>query len=182
MKPNKIVDLIFLSLLGLLIILTVVRHYQFSSILSLNNYLGFTIWSFLVINRGLKVSLPSYSILVILILFTFNIVNFTVEIFEARIGIESRPDLTFNSLSVNPVGFLLFLIYSIINRGFFRSLIKDLLNGTAEEQALEAKKAVSFYFEKFKDYNEEEFNKVVGNLNEYPEEAQIAIKRIINNK
>src|ERR1700754_3792209 len=97
-KPKKYIDPIFLSIFGLFIAVSIYMHFVYNYILPVNYYPGLFCW---LIALGLKIyntKREYFLVLLLLILYSLNIINFTVERFN-----------------INIAGIILLIIYAIIN-------------------------------------------------------------------
>ena len=164
-KPKKYADIAFLVLLGLLIGISISRHFEGGYVLSVSNYLGFTFLLILVIIKIIKPKKEWFLVLIILILYAMNIINFTVERFN-----------------LNMIGVFMLIIYCWINKEMIIQLGKRALVGSDAEQKEKRDKMIIFYYDKFKICGTEEFDQIFNNFSKYPVEAQIALKQIKTEK
>lgn len=84
----------------------------------------------------------------------------------------------FGSLRFDPYSFFLLILYCLVNRHNMMQLFGKLLLGSIEEQVEKQKKLVNFYYDKFTNCTDDELNTAFSLVKEYPEEAQIALKQI----
>jgi len=160
-KPKAYTDLVFITIIGLFIVISIYLHFFNSYILPINYYPGVVCWLIVV---GLKIFITKkeyFLVLILLLLFSFNIINFTVVRFN-----------------VNILGFILLIIYMIINRKMVSLICRNIFIGSDEEQEEKRNKRISFYYEKFKRCEAGELNVILNNFGDYPAEAQIALNKI----
>lgn len=173
-KKAKYIDSSFLLIFFLLAILTMYRHLSAGFILSINNYLGFLLLIMFIGIWFLKKELNKY--LVFILLYTFNIINFTVERFNISVGADVR-ELQFTPISINPIAVILLIIYLCLNG----STIKQLYTDNDKESADKLNKKVDFYYNKFSNCSEGELTVIFSNYDKYPEEARIALDKLKSN-
>jgi hypothetical protein len=169
-KPKKYIDIIFILLLALLSCYSIYGHFSTGYTLSIYNYLGF---SLLLIFTLLKFSKPDrelYGMFILLFLSTFNIINFNVVVVK------------FNNLPFNIFAFFALVVYSAINKDMVTQIVKKGLKGSEKEQEDRRNKMISFYYDKFNKCDEEEFEQIFRNIEEYPMEAQSALKQLSTGK
>jgi hypothetical protein len=82
------------------------------------------------------------------------------------------------SLSFDPLAFLLLLFYCLINR---RNILK-LFFASEVEQTDKSNKQIDFYYSKFNSYTHDELNDIFKMFKDYPPEAQLALRRIHEEK
>jgi len=164
-KPKKYVDVAFLVLLGLLISISISRHFEGGYVLSVYNYLGFILLLILISIKIIKPEKEWFLVLRLLILYALNIINFTVEQFN-----------------LNFIGLFLLIIYCCINKEMVIHLVKRTFAGSVGEQKERRDRMIRFYYDKFKICNTEEFDQIFSNFSKYPIEAQIALKQIKTEK
>ncbi|MDB5023102.1 MAG: hypothetical protein JWP78_857 [Mucilaginibacter sp.] len=169
-KVNKYTNSSFLIILLSLSASAVYRHFENGVILSLNNYLAFVCLVISLIIWLVKSNIVSVAILILLLLGTINIINFTAEVFKlSYFGMGSDS----NSLSLNPIGLPLLIIYCIVNRSAVKGIAERLTYGPDMDQ---------FYYKKFNSNSQDELNKIFADFNDYPPEAQIALNKLKREK
>jgi hypothetical protein len=164
-KPKKYVDITFLVLLGLLISISIYRHFEGGYVLSVKNYLGFAILLIMVSVKIINPKKEWFLVLRLLILYALNIINFTVEQFN-----------------VNMIGIFMLIIYCWINKKMTIQFVKRIFKGSDAEQKQNRDKMINFYYNKFKICDTKEFDQVFSNFSKYPIEAQIALRKIKTEK
>jgi len=169
------IDYAFLSLLGTLLIISVITASTSEYILNVTNYLGIIAWSLVLVIRIIKPRLGRYFVACLILLTTLNFISFELIKTSTSIGFGS-----FSTPSVNPGALLLLFVYYLINQESINNKIKHTFNGSAEEQEIKHHKMVSFYTDKFKDLDKTEFDEIFKNINTYPDEAQIALKQLLS--
>ena len=165
-KPKKYIDIIFILLLALLSCYSIYGHFSSGYVLSIYNYLGFTLLFIFTLLKFAKPDKEFYGVFILLFLSTFNIVNFS---FVAA---------TFNNLPFNIFSFFALVVYSVLNRDMVAQIVKRALKGSDKEQEDSRTKMISFYYDKFNQCDKEEFERILKNIGGYPTEAQIALKQL----
>ena len=79
-------------------------------------------------------------------------------------------------LSFNPFAFLLLIFYCLINR----EGLKNTFRGSENERGEAVQKKIHFYYNMFNSVTKNEFDEAFRKLDEYPEEAKVALNRIRN--
>jgi len=179
-KPNKYVDVVFLILLGLSLCLTFYRHFADGYVISINNILAlilFVTGVFIKIKNSEK---GKYVVLILLLLATLNIINFTIGVGTVHIGNLGSGDesLSYAFPGIDPLFFLILLIYWIINKKAIRSIWDRIYHGSEKEQVDRISTGIDFYYNKFNAYNEEGLNDAFKMYKDYPVEAKEALKKI----
>ncbi len=177
-KKSKYTDTAFLSLFALFIIVSVVAHFKNGYVLSINNYVAFI--SLLIVGYNFFISDKKwkYSVPVLLLLSTFNIINFYVAIINSSVyHINDR--LIFNWPGFNIVAFIFLIVYSFTNSDSAIKFFRIIFKGSDSEQEEKRNKMIDFYYNKFNGLEGNDFENVLKNLTDYPTEGQIAIKKII---
>ena len=103
----------------------------------------------------------------------FGIIDFSYTLHNGDSTITYHT-IKFTSPSINPIVFIIFITFVIVNWRIFR---RFLYGSKAEKQDVFNKK-ISFYYYKFKDEPDTELETFFSLYNEYPKEAQIALTRI----
>ncbi len=174
-KNSKYVDIAFLIVLGILLVLTVIHHFVDSSIIPINTYAGFFCWIFVIVYR---IKFPAKSVFFVaylLILAVFNIIGFSVAFVAlGDISPFERNGMYFWVPGINPVLLIFFIAYIFSNRATSKVLYDKLF----KPGQIEVERNYNFYYEKFSACSNEEFNKIIKMFNDYPTEAQDAIKKI----
>jgi hypothetical protein len=181
LKPNKIVDIVFLSILGIGVAVSIYTHLFSDFVLTLNNYAAFIFYITVIICKIIIPEKVRYAVLILLGLSVFDIINFTVEVINAKI-FEIGSNWAINSLGFNVFIFLLFVVYCLFNKSLIFGVLKTVLSGSDKEIEEEKKKMINFYYDKFKNVDKSEFDNLYGNFKNYPEEAQIALDRLLKDK
>jgi hypothetical protein len=164
-KPKKYTDLIFISILGLFIVISIYLHFIDGYVLPINFYPGLISWLIVVGIKIYNTRKEYFLVLIVLLFYSVNIINFTVV-----------------SFNINLLGVLLLVIYSLINKEMIMSVSEKVFKGSKEEQETERNKLIDFYFEKFKKCEVEELKEIFNNFNNCPLEAQIALKKVREEK
>jgi len=179
MKTKKYIDIIYLLVMGYLISVGIFKHFYDNNILSLNFYIGVTVWLYVVydllFNRKGK-----FLVFYLLILGLFNVVVFSAYLFSfgSVYYIYKGDNLVIAFPGINPFFLLITLIYFVFNSKVLIDLYYRLMNGSDAEILLKMESGVKFYYEKFNSYSSESLKDVYKIYNEYPDEAQIALKKI----
>lgn len=160
-KPKAYTDLSFITIIGLFIVISIYLHFFNSYILPINYYPGVVCWLIVVGFKIYNSKKEYFLVLILLLLFSFNIINFTVVRFN-----------------VNVLGFILLIIYVTINRKMVGLICRNIFIGSEKEQEIKKNKNISFYYEKFKKCEAGELNVIFNSFGDYPVEAQIALNKI----
>jgi len=170
-KPNQYLDFAVILLLFYTSGVAIYRHVTDVNGLGISNYIGIALLIVVII---LKLTIPTkfrLSVLLLLSLGLFNIVSFTYYKSTAAVGYGDNSgyiDL------INPLILILIIIYVIVNRKFIRRYYTP--NDKEYENHLN--KMIDFYLDKFNSCSEEELNKALLIYDQYPSEAQIALKKL----
>ncbi|MDB5158532.1 MAG: hypothetical protein JWR50_3239 [Mucilaginibacter sp.] len=177
-KPNKYFDFLLVSVFGFYIITGVCHHFAEGSVIYLNNVLAAIL---LILGVILKVSNKEkgkFVVLLLLVLSTFGIINFVVAT-VARVGTPVSDSFAFIQYpGIDPITLLILIIYCIVNRNFFFECYSLLFHGSKQYQRSESDKKVEFYYKKFVESTNDELVGFYKMYNEYPVEAQVALKQI----
>lgn len=167
------IDYAFLSLLGILLVISIVTVPTSEYVLNITNYLGIIAWSFVLVIRIIKPRLGRYFVACLILLTTLNLISFELIRTSASIGFGSL-----STPSVNPGAFLLLFVYYLINQESINNKIKQTFNGSVEEREVKRQKMIVFYMNKFEGLTPEEFETIYTNFKDYPVEAQVALKQL----
>ncbi len=151
---------------------TVIQSILFQYELGLNNYLGFVGWAMVLVIRISNERPGRYGTALLLVLGTLSLLNFTIGTITMAFFIGPL------GIGFNPVILIIMIAYYFVNKKPINQVLSKLTKGSAEERQTERQKLVDFYLHKFKTYDSSEFGIILKNFNEYPDEAQEAIKRI----
>jgi hypothetical protein len=135
-KPNKYFDIGLLVAFLIWLVLAVYRHFADDYVLYLNNILALILLATGILIKGLKSKYSNYVLIALLLLATFNIINFSAEVFTFNMGYTSSTNNGLLSVvypGINPIVLLLLIIYCIVNRRF----IKKLINGSDKNPFLD---------------------------------------------
>jgi hypothetical protein len=164
-KPKKYTDPILLSIFGLFIVISIYLHFVYNYILPINYYPGLFCWIIVIGFKIYNAKKEYFLVLILLVLYSLNIINFTVVRFN-----------------VNIAGIILLVVYAAINKDMVISICRNIFIGSEEELEKKRNKMVVFYYEKFQKCETEELNEIFNNFNSYPIEAQIALNKIKKEK
>jgi hypothetical protein len=167
-------DYIFLGILGLMIVNAL---YQFAFnhfVLTTNTYVGILGWAVTLFFALKDFRFSKYATAILLILGVLNILNFSVEAASTRIvfGDESPH---FEWPGLNPITFLILIIYYIVNRKSINRILLNFIRGTEAEREEAFQKKVAGYLRNFEKFTPAELENMYKNVKEYPPEAQKAI-------
>jgi hypothetical protein len=179
MSKKKVVDLLFLVLIGYFISVGIFNHFVYGHTLSLNFYFGLIAW--VSVSYFILFTIKGNFLIFYLLVFgVFNVFVFSswLSSFGAVYYIYQSDDFIISYLGINPFVLLLILIYFFINRSTIMSHIRRLTEGTEEEISLRFKNKVKFYYDKFNLYTSDELKDVYKIYDEYPEEAKMALREI----
>jgi hypothetical protein len=143
---------------------------------TINDLLAILVWLFCLEKTFWNVSFGQYLLLGLLILSLANVITYEYTIDNTTYS--SRSSMNLGALSFNPFAFVLLIFYTLINKGNLKVLINKLIYGSEEEKKEKVTKMTNFYYDKFVSLEPDELNKVFKDFKDYPEEAQIALKKI----
>ncbi|NEU06841.1 hypothetical protein GZH53_00820 [Flavihumibacter sp. R14] len=169
-------DYIFLGVLGLLLANAVIQSYLYQYLLSINNYLAVIAW---VIALTLRLGTSRYrrqAIGWLLILGTLNVLSFTLG--RITISIGNISDTGVEAISLNPIILAISIAYYLTNKTAVNRILTNVFQGTKDEQEKERDKQVHFYLNKFSECDSQELDTLLKNFDDYPPEAQTALKQI----
>ena len=111
-NTNKYVDFSVLAILGLFIASTVYSHFAEGFDFTVNNYLAFSSWLLVLSLRVLKYEKSYRLFFLMLLLASFEVINFTIgkDTLNIGHGVENTIHIPFN-----PCLFLLLIVYSVVN-------------------------------------------------------------------
>jgi hypothetical protein len=121
-----------------------------------------------------------YLIIALLFVCLFNLLTFTYTVDGGEYS--SKSSINIGHFGFNPFTFLLIIVYAFIDRKYLSLLFENIRYGSKDEQADRRNKLVNFYYEKFNSCTAEELNKTFDDFEQYPVEAQIALKKIKEEK
>jgi len=183
MKNIKKIDRIILSLLAVFAIIAIFQHFIDGYVLTVNNYAAVILLIVISFFQFLRNGRFASGIALLLGLNTFGIVNFftfsingQIRPLEIKVGsfYFEASDMYYSTIGFNLLFFIGLLVYCYINIDYVKSIL-----GRSEE---EADKMVIFYYKKFLELPLDEYQDVKKEFDKYPEEAQVAIKRIESEK
>lgn len=158
-------DYIFLGLLGAALLATILITVFSNYILTNYHYAAILCWIVVLVLRILKPRIGQYATGLIIMFGVINILNFILVRTEFLIGID-------------PYLFCLLIAYYLVNKKPIEHLLKNTIRGNGKERADQHQKMVDFYLDQFENITPAEFEKAFRNLNDYPVEAQMALKII----
>ncbi len=148
------------------------------TIVNINFYVGFV---GVLIALGLRiksVKVSNYILGIILILGTFNIVEFSYIHDELSFSIFG-----FNTFGINIISLLLLFLFSVANKEIIQSIAGNSNNETAKEQRIKMDES---YIESFMQKNEEksidELQEIINNPEKYVKQLVIAAERLVEKK
>ena len=176
-KPNRFVNIIIWLIFFLLAIQLFFWPITGVFLLTMNANIALVLGFVSLLLKFHKSKKGQYVIFISLVLLTFNIITFIPEIIQ---GDVSGTDILvkFGLLGIDPISFLLLIAYCIINIRTIAALLRTLFYVSEKEQEENENKNITFYYDKFNTCSSDELNNVLKMYKEYPEEAQIAIKRV----
>jgi hypothetical protein len=174
-KPKQSVDIVYLSLLGISLIVSIYLHFSRYYTLSINYYIACLLWLMVIITKVIKLKKTFYGVFTLLALATFNLIHFSFVIINSRLQYTDN-GVAYHGVGMNLIVLLLLIIYVAANKGLVVNLKKFLIRGSDDEQN---EKMIAFYYQQFNSCSNQEFEKAIKILDEYPIEAQIALKSIV---
>lgn len=170
-RKEKITDIAVLSLLSVISIISIYRHLVFGYALTWSTYIGMALLFSGFIYKIVSGWKGRFLVFILLFLAMFGVINFTVEIIAiGYVGI--------GTIGLNPLIFLLLVIYSVICIDTVSALFRNINRGSEKEISGEREKMELFYYNKFIKLNQVEFQNIFRYYNDYPEEAKFAINKI----
>jgi hypothetical protein len=127
-----------------------------------------------------RVRIGQYVIFAALLILLFSPLSYFYTITEGNTSITHR-ETKFNSL-ISPVTFVILILFTMVNYSAMFNLYQLLTKGSETEQEDKANIEVEFYYKKFSECSAVEFKESFKMFNDYPVEAQIALKRIKKEK
>jgi hypothetical protein len=178
-KISKYTDVAIICLIGYLIAVAIFQHFTQNITLSLNFYIGVAAWLFTVWFKTSKND-AKYAVFILLLCAVFNIILFTASVssFGRVYYLYKGDNLNIASLGLNPFILLIFLLYFSVNRKVGLELYTNVFYGSDKEAELKTNKEIEFYYIKFNDSTYEELVKFYKNYKSYPLSAQVALKKI----
>lgn len=171
------IDYAFLGLLGLLLALLINQSVKFDYSLSLFNYLALIAWALTLAVRITKPALGRILVAWLIILATFNLFNFDTARSTFTVGFHGEKS-DYTTPLMNPIMFLLLVIFYIINRKSVNRKLARFFKGSPEELSAKQQKMVQFYLDRFGNLPPEEFEVIYANIHSYPDEAQEALMQL----
>jgi hypothetical protein len=146
-----------------------------------NETLAMVLFAISLIFKLYKLKIGQYLIFILLLILLSNAIKFSYTIVNDGVS-TTYYSASFNSLSINPIVFVVLILYMVVNGKFIWDLYNLLAHGSDKEQKEKQDKNIAFYYEKFKNYSTTEMNDIFKVYKDYPIEAQIALKRIKKEK
>jgi hypothetical protein len=142
----------------------------------INTTIGAFLFIISLIFRILKLRKGQYLLFILLLALLFNIrLSFRIANGDVSTTYYSE---RFPALGFNPIIFLVLILYVIVHRNVIISLFRKLFYGSEKEQDEKRNKNIAFYYDKFSGCSSEELESILKMYEDYPAEAQIALKRI----
>ena|ERR1700744_1700253 len=160
--------IISVLLIGLLI------YWQISGeFLMANETFAMFLFSISLIFKKYNVVKAQYFLFVIFFIPLLQLANFSYTITSNDSSITYSSG-KFMSLGFSPIVFIIFIAYLAVNRNAFF----NLFYGSAEEKNESFDKNVTFYYNKFNEFSEDELKDIFDMYKDYPKEAQVAFLQI----
>ena len=181
-KKISFFDFFVLGLISVFTYFYVDIHFasDFGYIFSFNDILLFSLILFSIRYIFYKSDKGQYILLFSLIVGLINVIKFSYTVNDVTYSTSSSAQ--FGSFSFNPFAFFLLLFFALVNRKEIMKLIRTILNGSEEEQLVKHNKMIDFYYDKFNTCADSELVAILANYKKYPEEAQMALKKIETEK
>lgn len=180
---NKYLDAIVLAAIGLLLINSLSGYFSAGYVLTINFYVGTLCWIVAILLKVFKHKLARLCVILLLALSAFNIISFTI--FNIALGsseIYNYNGVYYILLSPNPIFLAALVIYALIGKVNSTTFYNKMVHASSIEIQEEYQKEAKFYYEKFRNSTNEEFDYAVKNIKDYPKPAQDAISIIISQK
>jgi hypothetical protein len=142
-----------------------------------NETLAMILFAISLIFKMYRIKIGQYLIFIFLLILLFNVIKFSYTVVNGDVS-TTYYSASFSSLSINPIVFVVLMLYMIVNRKVIVDLFQKLLHGSDKEQEEKQDKNVAFYYDKFNNYSSNELNDIFKMFYDYPVEAQIALKKI----
>ena len=179
MKKKEYVDLFYLALIGYFISEGIYLHFSDGNVLSVNFYLGIIGW-LVCCFYVFVIRTNNFFVLFLLILGVFNLLVFSASIFTFGVVryIYKQDTIIIPFPGINPLFLLIAFLYFLFNSKLLIAHYHNLKYGSKKDIELNLKNRIEFYYNKFNSYESENLKKVYNIYKDYPDEAQIALKRI----
>jgi hypothetical protein len=141
----------------------------------INTTIALFLFSVSLVFKMLNFRRVQYVVFILLVILLFNI-KLSFQLSNGD-GLTTYYSESF-AMGFNPLVLCVLIGYIVINREVVGGLFKSLFHGSAKEQDEKKNKEVTFYYDKFSKCSSDELNGALKVYSEYPEEAQIALKRI----
>ncbi len=130
--------------------------------------------------RIYKLKIAQYALFFLLIILLFNVFDFSYTVVEGNVSTTYHSS-RFNGI-INPIVFIILIVYIIVNIDALVAFYQLLTKGSEKDQEEDKIKKIDFYYKKFSNCSDTELTGVFKMYNDYPDEAQIALKRIKSEK
>lgn len=127
-----------------------------------------------------NINVARYVILVVLLVLLFSPLSYEYTITEESTSVTHQ-EARFTSL-ISPVTFLVLMLFLAFNCQAMIDLYHLLIRGSEKEQKAELSKNIEFYYAKFNDCSNAELADILKMYDDYPVEAQVALKKIKDEK
>ena len=107
----------------------------------------------------------------------FQLLNFSYSVTQGDTT-ETRYSGHFNGFGVDPLVFLLLILYLLINKAAIINVLGFGKLDTERDREEKYKRLMNFYYQKFEPYSDNEFIEILKRYDQYPAEAQSAIDKI----
>jgi len=174
-KLEKYVNIVYFTILSALLVNTFFGY--FDAVISLNNYLALAFCVIAIVHSLLKGRYSTLWLMVLLTLSLFNVINFTIEIFKSGIYFGYAGS-QFAGITLNPLMLLLLIAYLLINKKVIGKYYNQFFKANAKEIEEEREKKILFYYNQFVGDSDLSIQNVISKIDTYPIEAQIALKKI----
>jgi len=143
----------------------------------LNETVSFALLLISLVFNNSRFRIFKYLILFFLFLALFNLPHFSYSTVSANTTTTHYSD-TIKFFGVNPIVFLVILIFLMINQKLFSGLWTTIFYASDKEVQDKTAKEIDFYYEKFKSCPVDELRVLFKMYRDYPKAAQMALDKI----
>jgi hypothetical protein len=142
-----------------------------------NETIGLALLSISLIFKLLKLKGAQYVLFFMMIILLFQLVKFSFTITEGDASTTYHSG-AFLSIGFSPIVFVEFIFFILINRKVLFFFFGNLFYGYTEERKEKQLKKIDFYYNTFRGYSGDALVEAFKMLDDYPAEAQTALKQI----
>jgi hypothetical protein len=180
MKKKYLIANRILFIISILLFCLFIKWQVFNEFMFFNETIAMLLFCASIPLKLYKMRTGQYLVFTALLILLFSPLSYSYTITDVN-GFITHHEAKFNSL-ISPITFVILILFTMANFSAIFDLYQVLTKGSDKEQKDALSKETEYYYNKFSGYSSAGLADIFEMYNDYPVEAQLALKRIKEEK